>query len=81
MQTEQTINTSELKAKCLKLMDQVNESGQEIVITKNGKPISKLVPYRKRPESLFGLHRDQIVVHDDLIEPLDFAWDAWDDPA
>jgi len=80
MQTEQFIKASEFKAKCLRLMDMVNESGKEIVITKNGKPISKLVPYRKLPESLFGLHKNQIVSHDDLIEPLDMNWDACDDP-
>ena len=44
MQTE-TIKASEFKAKCLQLMDKVNQSGQEIIITKNGKPVSKLVPF------------------------------------
>ena len=81
MQMEQSIKASEFKAKCLRLMDIVNESGKEIVITKNGKPVSKLVPYRKRPKSLFGLHKGQIVSHDDLIEPLDLNWEACDDPA
>ena len=42
----QTLKASEFKAKCLKLMDEVQKTGDEIVITKNGKPISKLVPYR-----------------------------------
>ena len=31
-----TIKASEFKAKCLRLMDEVAESGEEIVITKNG---------------------------------------------
>ena len=39
-----TIKASEFKAKCLKLMDEVAETGEEIVITKNGRPVSKLVP-------------------------------------
>ena len=48
-----TIKASEFKAKCLKLMDEVAESGEEIVITKNGRPVSRLVPFRERPrESL-----------------------------
>ncbi len=38
------IPAGEFKAKCLKLMDQVRESGKEIVITKRGKPVAKLVP-------------------------------------
>ena len=37
----QTIKASEFKAKCLKLMDEVAESGNEIVITKNGRPVSR----------------------------------------
>lgn len=72
----QTIKASVFKAKCLKLMEEVNQTGEEIVITKNGKPISKLVPYRSRPQSLFGLHGGKIHSHDDLIEPVDGKWDA-----
>ena len=32
----QTLKASEFKARCLKLMDDVQKSGEEIVITKNG---------------------------------------------
>ena len=72
----QTIKASVFKAKCLKLMEEVNQTGEEIVITKNGKPISKLVPYRSRPHILFGLHGGKVHSHDDLIEPLDVKWHA-----
>jgi prevent-host-death family protein len=66
----QTINASVFKAKCLRLMEEVNESGEEIVILKNGKPISKLVPYKLKPRSLFGLHAGSVKSKDDLIEPV-----------
>ena len=36
-----TIKASEFKANCFKLMDEVAESGEEIVITKNGRPVSR----------------------------------------
>ena len=39
-----TIKASEFKAKCLKLIGEVAESGEEIVITKHGRPVSRLVP-------------------------------------
>lgn len=71
-----TIKASEFKAKCLHLMDVVNETKEEFVITKNGVPVSKLVPYNKPIDSLFGLHKQQIIFHDDLIEPVDVAWSA-----
>ncbi|MES9856106.1 MAG: type II toxin-antitoxin system prevent-host-death family antitoxin [Sedimenticola sp.] len=70
----QTIKASVFKAKCLHLMDLVNESGEEIVITKNGKPVSRLVPYRKQVDSLFGLHKEWVKSHDDLLEPLGDEW-------
>ena len=72
----ETIKASEFKSKCLQLMDEVNQSGKEIIITKNGKPVSKLVPFRTKPNSLYGLHRDQITINGDIIEPLDVEWEA-----
>jgi len=72
----QTVKASEFKAKCLHFMDEVNQTGEEIVITKNGKPVSILKPYRTPPTTLFGLHKGKIEGKDDLIAPLDIAWDA-----
>ena len=66
-----TIKASEFKTKCLKLMDEVADNGNEIVITKNGRPVSRLVPYRKKPKSLFGIDKGRIEILDDIIEPLD----------
>ncbi|MFZ5776518.1 MAG: type II toxin-antitoxin system Phd/YefM family antitoxin [Thermodesulfobacteriota bacterium] len=72
----QTIKASEFKARCLRLMDEVSQTGEEIVITKNGKPVSILRPYRKAPTTLFGLHKGAVRSMDDLIAPVDVAWDA-----
>ena len=71
-----TIKASEFKAKCLKLMDEVAASGKEIVITKNGRPVSRLVPYREKPKSLFGIDTGRIELLGDIIEPLDVEWEA-----
>ena len=38
-----TIQASEFKAACLKLIDEVAESGKEIIITKNGRPVARLL--------------------------------------
>ena len=72
----QTIKASEFKAKCLHLMDEIAQTGEELIITKNGKPVSVLRPYKKTPSSLFGCQKDKIHSHDDLIEPVDVKWDA-----
>ena len=71
-----TIKASEFKAKCLKLMDEVAETGQEIIITKNGRPVSKLAPYRKRPDTFFGADKGKIKILGDIIEPLGIEWEA-----
>ncbi len=57
-------------------MDEVNRSGKEIIITKNGRPVSKLVPYRTKPATLFGAHQDQIAITGDIIAPVDVEWEA-----
>ena len=89
-----TIKASEFKAKCLKLMDEVAETGEEIVITKNGKPVAKLTaykpaaeekPYQDRPKSPFGLDKGKYEIIGDLDDAfLDMDWDAetakrWED--
>ena len=74
--TMQTVKASEFKAKCLHYMDEVIETGEGIVITKNGKPVSILKPYRTVPSTLFGLHKGTVESKDDLIAPLDLSWDA-----
>lgn len=70
-----TMKASEFKAKCLKLMDEISANGGEIVITKNGLPVSRLVPYRERPNSLFGIDRGKIKINGDIVEPVDTVWE------
>ena len=71
-----TIKASEFKAKCLRLMDEVAESGEEIVITKNGRPTARLLPYRKRFGDWFGADRDRIEIIGDIISPISLEWEA-----
>ena len=75
-----TMQASEFKARCLQLMDEVAETGEEIVITKRGRPVSRLVPCREQPEAIFGADRDIIRIHGDVVEPLDVEWEAEVDP-
>ncbi len=69
-----SIKASEFKAKCLKLMDQVAETGETLVITKNGHPVAELRPIMKRVDTLFGLHKGRI--KGDIISPLDVEWEV-----
>ena len=69
-----SIKASEFKAKCLKLMDEVAATGEPIEITKDAKPVARLVPPLRRAKSPFGLHKGQIKILGDIIEPIDVEW-------
>ena len=56
--------------------DQVAETGETLVITKNDRPVAELRPAKKRVDSLFGLHKGQIHIKGDIISPIDVEWEA-----
>ena len=70
------IKASEFRAKCLALMDEVERTGEVIVIMKRGKPVAELVPHRKSRPKLFGLLKDQLFITGDIISPIDVEWEA-----
>ena len=70
------IQAGKFKAECLRIMDEVQASGKEIVITKRRVPIAKLSPIEKRERKLFGAMRGSIHIREDLISPIDEAWNA-----
>ena len=80
-----TIKASEFKAKCLALMDEVADTGEEIVITKRGAPVARLAPYRGKPEPFIGADRGLIKIHGDIVGPvMDDDWEEewlkkWDE--
>lgn len=71
-----TIQASKFKATCLQLMDEIAASGERVIITKHGKPVSLLSPYSAKPDTLFGLHSGSVKIVGDLMEPIDLPWDA-----
>lgn len=42
-----TISVTEFRAKCLHLLDEVQKSGEEIVISKRGKPVARVIAKRE----------------------------------
>jgi len=68
------ITASQFKARCLALLDDVALTGEEIVVTKRGKPVSRLVAIDE-PKPLAGSVSFH-VPDDELAAPLDVAWDA-----
>jgi prevent-host-death family protein len=67
-------SASQFKAHCLALLDDVALTGEEIVVTKRGRPVARLVAIDE-PRPLAGSVSFH-VSDDELIAPLDVAWDA-----
>ena len=71
------IAAGEFKAKCLALLDHVNQTREPVVVTKRGKPIAKLVPVSAEPGSLLGSAKGTIrYAKDDNLFSTGEAWDA-----
>ena len=70
------IKASEFKAKCLALLDEVERSGERLVITKKGKPVAEVVPHRSPKRDLFGLLKGRVKIVGDIISPIDVEWEA-----
>ncbi len=71
------IKASEFKAKCLALLDEVERSGDSLVITKKGKPVAELVPHKPaKKHDLFGLYKGRLEIVGDIISPIDVEWEA-----
>jgi prevent-host-death family protein len=68
---------SQFKARCLELMDYVRETGREVVITKHGEPVAKLVPVqRPLPGDGYGILKGTVTYHGDIVAPTGEEWDA-----
>jgi len=71
------ISAAEFKAKCLGIMDRVDASHEEVIVTKHGKPVVKIVPVSPEPSRpLFGYLKGSVMISGDIIKPIDESWNA-----
>jgi prevent-host-death family protein len=64
---ESTFTASEFKAKCLRLLDEVAQSGQGLVITKRGRPVAKVTPVAPSQRPLRGSWKGRIRIKGDIV--------------
>ena len=74
MTETRTIPAENFKAQCLKLIDQVQQTGEEIVVTKRGKPVVRLVPAGGKLDTLFGAMKGSATSRGDIIGPFHEKW-------
>jgi prevent-host-death family protein len=70
------IKASEFKAKCLALLDEVERTGETLVITKKGKPVAEITPHKPAKRSPLGIWKGRVKIKGDIISPLDVEWEA-----
>jgi prevent-host-death family protein len=71
-----TVKASEFKAKCLSLLDEVEQTGGRLVITKKGRPVADVVPHKPAKRNLIGLLKGRGEILGDVISPIDVEWEA-----
>ncbi|RYE13832.1 MAG: type II toxin-antitoxin system Phd/YefM family antitoxin [Rickettsiales bacterium] len=72
------IQISEFKEQCLKLIDNFSQDSQDLIITKRGKALAKVVPIMDESigKNFFGLLQNKAVIKGDIVSPLDKIWYA-----
>ncbi len=65
-----TMAAAQFKARCLKVMDEVQNTREPVTITKKGKPVAKLVPPDAPPRDIFGCLKGVIEIVGDIESPV-----------
>ncbi len=71
---KQQIAAGEFKAKCLHLLDEVQRTRKEIVITKRGKPVARMLPVEQEPTSVFGRMKGTVEILGDIVASTGEQW-------
>jgi prevent-host-death family protein len=61
------IAAGQFKNQCLALMDEVQQTGEPLVVTKRGKPVVKLVPIIPDDDNFFDSMKGRVTVAGDII--------------
>jgi prevent-host-death family protein len=72
-----TIPAGEFKATCLKLLDEVQRTGEVIIVTKRGKPVARLSALpAEGVELVFGRQKGSMTILGDIINTDDVYADG-----
>ena len=74
---EREISAGEFKQHCLSLMNEVAEEGIELIITKRGIPICRMLPLKpEQAKKRVGWMKGTIKFLSDITAPTDEEWDV-----
>ncbi len=61
---------SAFKARCLSVMDDVQATGEPLIVTKRGKPVVKVVPMKPEKDDIFGFMAGKFTIVGDIESPV-----------
>jgi prevent-host-death family protein len=64
------MRASAFKARCLALMDDIQATGEPVVVTKRGTPVVKVVPVESEKSDLFGFMAGEFRIVGDIESPV-----------
>jgi prevent-host-death family protein len=72
------ITASEFRRNCLKVLSEVTTTRESVVITRDGRPVVKLVPMSNEAKDLLGFLAGVIEMVGDIESPIEppKAWEA-----
>jgi prevent-host-death family protein len=72
----QTISKTALRAKLLECLRKVEETGEELVVTDDNRPVLRIVPIRQRVPTaqMFADVRGRIVYYEDILTSTADEW-------
>ena len=73
---KQQVAAGEFKAKCLHLLDEIQRTRKEIIITKRGKPVARMLPVEQQPPSVFGRMKGTVEILGDIVASTGEQWQA-----
>ena len=73
-----TMAAGQFKARCLRVMDDVQSTREPVVITKKGRPVAKLVPAEEASDDFLGKLSGTMTIVGDITQPIEDpeAWEA-----
>jgi len=73
---EITVPVTEFKAKCLRMLDDVEKKGDRIVITKRGRRIAEVKPVPEEKPKLGGTLKGKARILGDIVNFHDDPWEV-----
>jgi prevent-host-death family protein len=64
------MRASVFKAKCLAVMDDVQATGEPVIVTKRGKPVVKVVAVKPEKDDIFGFMTGEFEIVGDIESPV-----------